>query len=941
MSAISLSSLKVMPIRATALAQELFIRDNLSLQARNYVLHPFLYGPSRQVSNKFGNAMVKHCSQKAGQVLLESRRGELAAAIHLDISKDVVAYSVQPPQLDLQITNADGRVTGRVPYTPDFVVLHNDGIEIREQRDLTFLVERMRKNPFQYYLDEDGEWHFRAAEIFFKQLGLPYHIYTNQSLPAVLINNAVFLEDYLLENCPELDEVKGRALKQQVEGARCLSMRELLDLRGFDADTIFKAISIGWVYVDLERQRLDITHDLKIYSDEATAKAHRLVEMANMATPLPIPGTLWIRSNSRLCYGGKYYTVILSGERDVSVRNDDGELSCLPLKALQQLHEANQLTGDGIRTEQDAKSLASVSPAELDRALLRLEAVRTGKSDKYSARSISKFSSTTATLSHVDALLALVDEQKKKGNRNAKLPVIVEELAVQAIQEVFNTPEKRSFKAAFAAHHALCEELARSKQVQILPMSYVTFIKRCKEYESVKARQGKRAAYQKAPIVQSLDNLYPIHGVRPHEVLYIDHTIAVIATVGLDGADLGKPTLTVAVDGNVRTARAMILTYDPPSATLVLLILRDYVRRHGRLPKTISVDNGADFRSKEVARFCLIFGIELRFRSPGEPRGGAMIERLLGATEQEIFSSMVGNTRQLKDPRLVTKTVNPFNNAIWTLTATYHALDNYLFDERPNRLHPALGMTPNEFEKKRLEETGQRSHRFVRFDESIMLLTAPHAKKPFHKLCDRRGIWVNHQWYRHPSMDLLKKGTSIEVRVESWLYSVVYVMVKGEWHAAVGGNSRHFDGKGRREVEIAFREQERISGAKAHRQSLTKEGLSFRGKLLDPRHYDPRIGKQQTEMRYLYDQLDMTFAMRVPVELVHYSPASSITFTPSSLISNQMGISEETDFQPDKSTYALTTMTVIQTESQVAPTVIQHEPTPLSKGFFDGIEGYN
>ena len=34
---------------------------------------------------------------------------------------------------------------------------------------------------------------------------------------------------------------------------------------------------------------------------------------------------------------------------------------------------------------------------------------------------------------------------------------------------------------------------------------------------------------------------------------------------------------------------------------------------------------------------------------------------------KEIFSSMQGNTKQLKDPRLVTKTVNPFNNAIWTI----------------------------------------------------------------------------------------------------------------------------------------------------------------------------------------------------------------------------------------------------------------------------------
>lgn len=298
-------------------------------------------------------------------------------------------------------------------------------------------------------------------------------------------------------------------------------------------------------------------------------------------------------------------------------------------------------------------------------------------------------------LNDLDAMLALVDRQRERGNRIPKLPAIVEELAAKAINQIFNTPEKRTKKAAYAEHTVLCE----SQQTTVTPTSYVTFCRCCDDLESVRKREGKRSAYQKGVIVQSLDDAYPVHGTRPHEVCYIDHTIATMATTGPDGVDLGKPTLTMAIDGNTHQPRAMVMTYNPPSAWTVLLVLRDYVRRNQRLPKIISVDNGKEFHFRELELFCRLYNIDLRYRAPGMPRGGAMIERLLGVSEEEVFAAMQGNTRQMRDPRLVTKSIDPFRRGIWTLTALYGALEDYLFGLRANRVHPALGMTPDEYER--------------------------------------------------------------------------------------------------------------------------------------------------------------------------------------------------------------------------------------------------
>jgi transposase InsO family protein len=341
----------------------------------------------------------------------------------------------------------------------------------------------------------------------------------------------------------------------------------------------------------------------------------------------------------------------------------------------------------------------------------------------------------------------------------------------------------------------------------------------------------------------------------------MDHTIATIATVSPEGSDLGKPTLSVARDGHTTHARALVLSYDPPSAKIVLLVMRDYVRRHNRLPKMLVVDNGKEFHSTELELFCRLYDIDIRYRKAGEPRGGAMIERELGVIEEELFAQMQGNTRQMRDPRLVTKSINPFGRAIWTLTALWGATDEFLFKVKPERIHPALGMTPNSFEAKRLSETGQREHMLIRFDENIMLMTCPHARRPFHKVDKRRGVWVDGMYHWHHKMTAVKKDVKVEVRLEPWVANVIYVQLDGQWVAAIARNQRPYAGRTRRSVEVALREEQRRAKLLANKDTTSKKQLEKKERLWAPDTFDPRIDAQQREMIYLYEKLGMTEAL--------------------------------------------------------------------------------
>lgn len=847
----------------------LFFDLQLPLAGRTYVQSSINAGPSRDVQGRRGNSLFRFKSKKSdATVLLESRSGEFPAAVLMERNPAVLAFYAQPQKVELTIRNEEGRAVTRTMYTPDFLVIHKTGILVREYRDEASLVSQMARSPYQYYMDADGAWHYRAAEETFGAMGLGYEVVSNSRLPACLVNNARFLEDYAAEDAPKLSEQQRSELRCVIEANRFVPFRKLLDEHGFSADTIFMGVADGLVYVDLERDRLDATDALTIFADEVTCRAHQAVVASTQEKVLPIPGMAHMRTGAKFRFGNKEFSVLLVGERDISVIDEDGVITKMGLQTLIQLNDLKMLEGDPLRGAPEVKQLADFSKDELGRALVRLNAVQTNDTSALSSRSLARYRAAVEnSTSDLDALISLTDLQRQRGNRSARLSDEVEELAKRAVEMRFNTPERPPKKGAYAQYVIDCEKRSVETGIKLTPMSYPTFCKRCDDFESVRKREGKRSAYQKNVIVQMLDAaVYPVHGVRPHEVCYIDHTIINLATVGPDGTEMGKPTFSVAVDGNSTQPRAMVLSYDPPSTWTVLLVLRDYVRRNGRLPRLLSVDNGKEFHSKVLELVAKLLGIDIRYRAPGMPRGGAMVERLIGATEQEVVAHMEGNTRQMKDPRLVTKSVNPFNRAVWTLTAAYFALEEYLFEVRPNRIHPALGKTPNEYEAQRMHETGERSHRLVAFNEDFMLLTAPHAHRKMHKVDKRRGVWVDGQWYRHPEMDRLQRGEKVEVKVEPWCFNVIYVYIRDHWVAAIGSNSRAFAGRHRAEVHLAMRAERRRALNAANKDTLNMRTLKNTEKLWSPELYDPRISAQQREMKHLFTRIGMTTSLPLPKE---------------------------------------------------------------------------
>jgi putative transposase len=767
----------------------------------------------------------------------------------------------------------NGRVLNRVQHTVDFLVLEKDIPYLEDWREESQLLELERKDQARfvkvgrYYRDEDDRWHDRELESLCAELGLRHVLRTSRDIPRLFLENIRYLDAYLDERTPLLASDTRQTFQNLLfEGP--VAYRSLLEDHKLSADVIMSAIVQNVVYVDLFATRLGDLDHLYLFRDEETEKAYRLLwdaEEQAASPPLPLPGMGILKPGSRLRYGERDWEVVMStlGEHaEYLFFSADGHQMSLPANEAECLYaeQASQDERTALIKRIQSRRISDMSRTQVAKATKKLNAVLSGAqvgSPSTTRRAI-RVVKNSATL--MDALVALGGRDSDKGSREPRLSPETEELAKNAIKTVYNCEDAPSASKTFRDYTVECGKQG------VVPMSFPTFLTRVQKYGNPGTRGGARAAYHAADIPLYLDIREPVHGLFPHEVLYIDHTDLNIFLDGPNHEDWGKPWLTCGRDGHVPRARAMYLDMRPPSQAAALMIMRDYVRRWKRLPRLIVVDGGPDLKSGAFALFCDTLHIEVRYRAGHKPRGGAPIESLFGVTEAEFIGGLEGNSVQLKQPRQISLQELPNERRRWRFESLHAALENYLFKVRPTVVHARLGVTPLEYDAIRLQEIGEREHLTVNFDENLLLMTSSFPPRRYHKVHPHRGIWESGDYYWHADMTSLG-GHSLEVRVEEWCANVIYVNTGEKWLTAIKRVVEPYRGRQRYEVEQAVRAKNRFDQLAAQRGRRTIEHSRRMVAASDRLIFDEKIAQQRQVIGAWYGALSMTVARSVPLEL--------------------------------------------------------------------------
>lgn len=602
------------------------------------------HSPVRPVKSRGGNVLTYFQSRKMRRSIgTESRHLEFPTAVSHEHDPTVLEYYPQPVQLKFEFIDKDGELHA-IDHTPDFLVITEHNIWFEECKPWGRLERLVKRNPWRYNLDSNERWSAPSIEQWLAEKGIGYRICTERDIPQQRIENILLLEDYLDPDAPPCPINIASQIKEALAAEPAMALAALYENIPCTPQDAFKLIADGELIADIDCARLSEPRRFRVFRDAAV----RNFEHARRSPPkLELAGALNLSINAQILYDQCRYTVTFVGANKVVLKNEAGEPTEIDIPTLEELAHSKSITMaiDPHSTEAQP-SLANFTQVEIGVALKRRQQLQNmvlvpNRTERRHFQRIAM-----AKQAGSDELLALIPNIQGRGNRQPRLTDEQVAAIEQVIREEFLTSRAANIKHCHRALTVLCA------QQQIKPPSYPTLIARINalpQQAADRSRHGKRVAYQNSEFVHVLYAATPVHGSRAFQYVHMDHTQLDIELISsTTGKSYGRPWLSLAIDVFTRRIVGIYLSYDAPSYRSNMMLLRDIVKRFRRLPQFIVVDNGADFRSHDFECFCEIMQVHVRFRPAGQPRHGAIMERIFGRLHSEYVHNLAGNTKALK-----------------------------------------------------------------------------------------------------------------------------------------------------------------------------------------------------------------------------------------------------------------------------------------------------
>lgn len=380
-------------------------------------------------------------------------------------------------------------------------------------------------------------------------------------------------------------------------------------------------------------------------------------------------------------------------------------------------------------------------------------------------------------------LAALSPRHRNKGNRKARLSLEEEEVMRSSIEAHYLTSLVMSKLAAWGAYLVRHQDAVSSGKLLApsCPVSYTTYAKRCrsvKEETAAMARSGRRAASAAAnPVPRELAHLVP---VRFLQRAHVDHYVTDINVIVSRGrtAICRRPWLTAMRDEAYGNIIAVSLSFLPPSCLSVMSVIRDCVRRHGRLPEALVVDNGSEFHSSHFELILAHYGVTKVSRPPEAPRFGGTIEAWFH-TFKSFLGKLPGNRSNDEKMRAASSTHKSVAQASLSIVDLYNALEAFVFTHY-NHAHEAGSPDSRFLNAEASVLAFPDSGISVGFSERFLAATALPLKRQL-SIDSARGVRHLDRWFSHPSLfKATLEGQRVTAYEEPWDSNRIYVNLNDE-----------------------------------------------------------------------------------------------------------------------------------------------------------------
>lgn len=737
--------------------------------------------PTRRVDGGAGNVACRYPSKKMRRIIqAESHKNELAAVYLWDHDSVTYEFYDQPSQIKLNYVHANGKNCGHITV-PDFFIIQDDFIGWVECKTEEWLQKRVAEQSTLFVKASDGSWVCPAGSAYAKQYGLGFKLRSSNENPWIFLRNLAFLSDYWTASTspPQFESKKSELFSCFVDKSWHYLSELLHHDANIDSDVVFRLIAQDELFVNLHENLLAEPETTKVFRNRIVADAYSLQAQSSQTS----------------------------------------------LRVVQP-----DIFAEKLRTQAE-EVISRATPLDLVHAVTRYQLLEQIKEDSAAGTGIV----SDRTLRHWkqlrrkgeavfgDGFMGLISRVADRGNSNRK----IDERVIETMKDVI----ENDVKGSDAKSKTVCYGLLRVRclDLNLIPPSEKTFRREIKRahslFELTSAREGSRAAYKHQPFFYILDNSTPRHGDRPFEIGHIDHTELDLQFVGSKfGEKLKRAWLTVLLDAYSRAVLACVIIFDPPSYRSCMLVMRECVRRHNRVPSTIVVDRGAEFDSVYFETLLARLETMKKSRPPQKPRFGSIMERFFGISNTQLIHNLRGNNKALQTPRQMSSTHDPRERAVWTLAEFTAKFEYFVYEIYGNLEHSTLGVSPNTALRVGLAKTGLRANRLIPFTPDLALLCLPSTPKGTARINPTKGVKIGYLYYFHPMMrDHQFADVDVPVRYDPFELSTGFAYIDGTWRPCTSERANVFQGRTEREIAIIAGEINGKNKMTGKRRSINAE----------------------------------------------------------------------------------------------------------------------
>ena len=706
--------------------QYLSSEHKLSTPAIEYLNQTRASEPARAVGiHARTNIVAAEVSMKMGCTITSESHAERSIATQFELDPEVFEYWEQPPTIEILKTDKRGSRRRR-PYTPDFLVLKRSGPIVVEVKTQEDVENLVGSDPKNWAKTDFGYDFIPAREAYQLQYGLRFEVIVITRRDQRIAENIRIL--LASRDTPQYDPILGLKAEKLLTEQPVWRLDELATELGLpDYSAAIQMIDAG-----------------RLSFDQASA---------SLATP-------------ERCY-----------------------VASKPVLLLGTVHRESAVLAAVQATDEMASVSTELMPDSrvAERIFKRLQRIESGEKNS----SVRRWRAQIAEgrKKGLVPFQALVDADRNLIGRSSKLVPEVKGFLDFFINDVALSMRTESSlqiyyeycsqaKEAHPDHASVSTQTLYSRLAQIAP-------------ELVgQAKGGKRLALaMAAPTDPTKRHLAPL---LPWMKASVDHyKVDLFLVVFEDGDNIyvARPWLSVMIDVASSEVLAFAISFQDPSRRSCAKLIRECVRRHGRLPREILVDHGSDFTSVYFRSLLAHYRITHSLRPAANPRAGSEVERLFGEYRQQWLSQRPGFVCGLKTLRAIDGKYAPDKSAVLTIEDLYQELTAFL-NWRSSKPRGAASQS-SEVVYKQLIEKFPFIPISVEYNDAFVLATSVESSE--YKIDFQRGIHIKNLHYYCPQLRELQGIKSrAEVRIDPENPFVIYVRINGSWCPAYNGNYNRY-----------------------------------------------------------------------------------------------------------------------------------------------------